>query len=559
MVASFSLIVASFFRWCTLCFSAQASQRVWFGIACSRQSLQIPSSLALSRQSFAAFLEASLYSGGRCLGPSRSLCPSGISSTLGAEAFLGGLGFGSDLGLVLPGFVNRRRSPGFSSTGVDGGLLAGSYLPLNLAGSGTRSRKVAPTARVCGANDAALTVSECLSLCPADPPIISLRPEVTGNKVKRGPRGPHPRRLGGVPGGSGVVSRAKDGERPLIDRAVAGNSPVYSQGCKFLLPVAEGVAGKPSCKTSGRKPYFRYSSQGCSRMTVYGYARVSIREPEDKNLDLQVERLVRAGCSMGNVRAEEASGAKDDRGGLLELLDLVVEGDTLVVTHIDRLSRGLTHGLQVIEGLHHAGVGVPVPFGRLRHLDGHRQAPTRDGARLQRVVAQLDQGALGRRPGEGAGRGAFPRPEAEPDRAAKGLHPGGAVEGSEPAGNWPSSWRSAVGPSSRWTGRGWVGNAASARSMASWDPTQVRFQDPAGERPNAPAAPPRIIAIPIRPSLPPSNGSPADNIQFPSLPCSQLRYSEQSHSSEATGPSARLAPWLPRRSATRLPSPPIRQ
>ena len=167
---------------------------------------------------------------------------------------------------------------------------------------------------------------------------------------------------------------------------------------------------------------------------MYGYARVSIREPEDKNLNLQVERLVRAGCSMGNIRAEEASGAKDDRGGLLELLDLVVEGDTLVVTHIDRLSRGLTYGLQVIEDLHHEGRGVPVPVGRLRHLDGHRQAPTCDGARLQRVVAQLDQGPLGRRPGEGAGRGAFPRPEAEPDRAAKGLHPGGAVEGSEPAG-----------------------------------------------------------------------------------------------------------------------------
>ena len=91
-------------------------------------------------------------------------------------------------------------------------------------------------------------------------------------------------------------------------------------------------------------------------MTLYGYARVSVREPEDKNLDLQVERLVRAGCSMGNIRAEEANGAKNDRGGLLELLDLVVEGDTLVVTHIDRLSRGLTYGLQVIEGLHHAGV-----------------------------------------------------------------------------------------------------------------------------------------------------------------------------------------------------------
>ena len=48
-----------------------------------------------------------------------------------------------------------------------------------------------------------------------------------------------------------------------------------------------------------------------------------MREPEDKNLDLQVERLVCAGCAMGNIRAEEASGAKDDRGRLLELLDLV--------------------------------------------------------------------------------------------------------------------------------------------------------------------------------------------------------------------------------------------
>ena len=91
-------------------------------------------------------------------------------------------------------------------------------------------------------------------------------------------------------------------------------------------------------------------------MTLYGYARASVRELEDKNLDLQVERLVRAGCAMRNIRSEEASGAKDDRGGLLELLDLVLEGDTLVVTHIDRLSRELTYGLQVIEGLHRAGV-----------------------------------------------------------------------------------------------------------------------------------------------------------------------------------------------------------
>ncbi len=60
-------------------------------------------------------------------------------------------------------------------------------------------------------------------------------------------------------------------------------------------------------------------------MPLYGYARVSVREPEDKNLDLQVERLVRAGCAMGNIYAEEASRARDDRCGLLELPPHAVE------------------------------------------------------------------------------------------------------------------------------------------------------------------------------------------------------------------------------------------
>ena len=120
-------------------------------------------------------------------------------------------------------------------------------------------------------------------------------------------------------------------------------------------------------------------------MTLYGYARVSVREPEDKNLDLQVEHLVRAGCAMGNIRAEEASGAKNDRGGLLELLDLVVEGDTLVVTHVDRLSRGLTYGLQVIQDLHlrdlgtgsahHRPMGWRLRTGRTQGIDVDQTGP----------------------------------------------------------------------------------------------------------------------------------------------------------------------------------------
>ena len=52
------------------------------------------------------------------------------------------------------------------------------------------------------------------------------------------------------------MSRAKDGERPLIDQAVAGNSPVYGPGWKFPPFVAEGVAGKPGLFLPGRTVYF---------------------------------------------------------------------------------------------------------------------------------------------------------------------------------------------------------------------------------------------------------------------------------------------------------------
>lgn len=39
-------------------------------------------------------------------------------------------------------------------------------------------------------------------------------------------------------------------------------------------------------------------------MTAYGHALVSVREPEDKDLELQVGRLVRAGFAMGNIQTE---------------------------------------------------------------------------------------------------------------------------------------------------------------------------------------------------------------------------------------------------------------
>lgn len=68
-----------------------------------------------------------------------------------------------------------------------------------------------------------------------------------------------------------------------------------------------------------------------------GYARVST---DDQDNAIQVEALERAGCST--IRQEKASGTSTNgRPELAAILDFIREGDTLVVTRIDRLARSI--------------------------------------------------------------------------------------------------------------------------------------------------------------------------------------------------------------------------
>lgn len=70
-------------------------------------------------------------------------------------------------------------------------------------------------------------------------------------------------------------------------------------------------------------------------MSIVGYARVS---SSSQNLDLQLEQLADAGCEK--VFSEKVTGtSRDDRRALAECLDWMREGDTLVVTRLDRLAR----------------------------------------------------------------------------------------------------------------------------------------------------------------------------------------------------------------------------
>jgi len=80
---------------------------------------------------------------------------------------------------------------------------------------------------------------------------------------------------------------------------------------------------------------------------IVGYARVS---STGQSLDIQHETLLEAGCEK--VFAEKVSGrSTKDRVELMQAMDFVREGDTLVVTRLDRLARSVGDLHQIIERL----------------------------------------------------------------------------------------------------------------------------------------------------------------------------------------------------------------
>lgn len=80
---------------------------------------------------------------------------------------------------------------------------------------------------------------------------------------------------------------------------------------------------------------------------LVGYARVSSL---GQSLDIQHDTLTAAGCDK--VFAEKMSGCSiKDREQLVHALDFVREGDTLVVTRLDRLARSVGDLHRIVERL----------------------------------------------------------------------------------------------------------------------------------------------------------------------------------------------------------------
>ena len=84
---------------------------------------------------------------------------------------------------------------------------------------------------------------------------------------------------------------------------------------------------------------------------LIGYARVSTH---DQNLELQREALKNAGCSK--IFEDKVSGTRTDRPGFTKALEILRDGDTLVVWKLDRLGRSVKHLVDMVDELHKQGI-----------------------------------------------------------------------------------------------------------------------------------------------------------------------------------------------------------
>jgi DNA invertase Pin-like site-specific DNA recombinase len=90
-------------------------------------------------------------------------------------------------------------------------------------------------------------------------------------------------------------------------------------------------------------------------MAIVGYARVSSAGQQHGS---QVERLKAAGAEK--VFSEKRSGLDGERPELARCLEYVREGDTLVVTKLDRLARSTADLYKIVSGLNEKRVGFKV-------------------------------------------------------------------------------------------------------------------------------------------------------------------------------------------------------
>ena len=143
---------------------------------------------------------------------------------------------------------------------------------------------------------------------------------------------------------------------------------------------------------------------------LVGYMRVS-SESDRQTTDLQRDALLAAGVDSRHLFEDHASGAKDDRLGLTQVMEFVRPGDVLTVWKLDRLGRSLAHLLSIVTSLKDKqvafrslteGMDTTTPSGELLfHVFG-ALAQYERALTQERVLAGLEaarrRGRIGGRP-----------------------------------------------------------------------------------------------------------------------------------------------------------------
>ena len=93
---------------------------------------------------------------------------------------------------------------------------------------------------------------------------------------------------------------------------------------------------------------------------IYGYARVSTKgQAKDGNsLENQEQQLIEYGAT--EIYKDSFTGTKLDRPQLDKLLEKLQDGDTLIVTKLDRIARSMTHGSELVTDLISKGIRVHI-------------------------------------------------------------------------------------------------------------------------------------------------------------------------------------------------------
>lgn len=87
----------------------------------------------------------------------------------------------------------------------------------------------------------------------------------------------------------------------------------------------------------------------------YGYARVST---PDQKLENQIQQLEDAGAEK--IYQEKFTGTTTQRPQFNELLNILLPGDMLIITKLDRFARNTREALDIIQKLFDQGIKVQI-------------------------------------------------------------------------------------------------------------------------------------------------------------------------------------------------------